>query len=196
MKALIDADMLLYECSAVAEYPKDEPIKGFDFVSTVFENKVKDICEAVGAEECLLYITGPGNFREALAVTAPYKGTRKQEKPFHYANLKNYIKAKANCVFVEGMEADDAMAIEQRNDMKRFDLADPRGDSPRHYAKTIICSRDKDLRMVNGWHYGWECGRQPEFRKTWVDDHTSDIILSKDKKTVKGTGIKFFYSQL
>jgi len=197
MKPLIDTDILLYECSSVAEH-KDEPIKGFAFVEEVFLNKVEEICRAVGAtEEPILYLTGKGNFREEVAVTKPYKGTRTQEKPFHYKNLKAYIRGLPNCVEVEGMEADDAMAIEQTscNSVGKYCPV----DGPRN---TVICTRDKDLRMVPGWHYGWECGKQPEFKLQWVDEigeiHLIEKVNAKGKVSseIKGTGLKFFYSQL
>ena len=192
MRALIDADMLLYECAAIAEYPKDEPIKSFEFVSSVYENKVAAIMKTVGADECSLYITGPNNFRNDIAVTAPYKGTRVTEKPFHYHNLKAYIMAKPNCIYVEGMEADDAMCIDQRYDQ----MANSGGVLSKNMSDTVICSRDKDLRMAYGYHYGWECGQQPEFRMTWVDEHSEGIVLAKNRKSIKGTGLPFFYSQL
>jgi len=33
---------------------------------------------------------------------------------------------------------------------------------------TIICSRDKDLRQVFGYHYGWENWKQPSFGPTYI----------------------------
>lgn len=59
---------------------------------------------------------------------------------------------------------------------------------------TIICSRDKDLKMVPGMHYSWECGRQPSFGPIEVDE-IGEIKLVKEGKKIEGTGIKFFYSQ-
>lgn len=62
---------------------------------------------------------------------------------------------------------------------------------------TIICTRDKDLRMVEGWHYGWECGAQPEFFPTYVEGMGEiRLIEKKNKYEIKGEGLKFFYSQL
>jgi 5'-3' exonuclease len=62
--------------------------------------------------------------------------------------------------------------------------------------ETVICTRDKDLRMVPGWQYGWECGAQREYGPVFVE-HMGEIELL-DKKPAKlvGTGLKFFYSQL
>lgn len=74
----------------------------------------------------------------------------------------------------DGLEADDALALDQTED-------------------TIICSRDKDLRIVPGWHYSWECGKQRE-----IGPHNTDSIgsLYKDGDKVIGYGMKFFYYQM
>lgn len=80
------------------------------------------------------------------------------------------------------MEADDAMAIEQMAHLES--------------KSTCIATRDKDLRMVPGYQYGWECGRQPEFRKRWVDELGDNITLSKDRKSIKATGQRLFYAQM
>jgi len=95
MKALIDGDVLLYECSAVAEM--EDEIKVFDFVKEVFDTKVRDIVAAVEADSYTLYVTGKGNFRFDIAVTKPYKGNRKAEKPWHYDNLRAYALALPEC---------------------------------------------------------------------------------------------------
>jgi 5'-3' exonuclease len=60
--------------------------------------------------------------------------------------------------------------------------------------ETIICTRDKDLRSVDGWHYGWELGEQPSFGPFRVDGYGA-IFLSDDRKKVTGYGLKFFLSQ-
>ena len=175
MEALIDCDVLLYECSAVGEL--DDEVSSFDYVKEVFDGKVRDIVAAVEADSYTLYVTGKGNFRFDIAVTKPYKGTRKAEKPFHYENLRAYALSLPQAVLVEGMEADDAMSIEQSEN-------------------TIICTRDKDLRMVEGWHYGWETGMQAGFAKQQVDKHGALSITEGKNKKLRGTGMMFFYSQL
>lgn len=122
------------------------------------------------------------NFRDKVAVKKEYKGGRKESsKPYHFNNLTAYILNNYKCVFQEGLEADDLLCIEQCKRIKELD--------------TIICTRDKDLRMCPGMHYGWACGKQPAFGPKLVDD-IGEIALVKNGKEVKGTGLKFFYSQL
>ncbi len=78
----------------------------------------------------------------------------------------------------DGLEADDLLAIEQT----------------RRPLETIICTRDKDLRAVPGWHYGWELGNQPQYGPQLVSE-LGEIRLSADRRSVKGEGLLFFYSQ-
>lgn len=122
------------------------------------------------------------NFRDAVAEKKIYKGNRKNEKPFHYDNLTAYILANYDTRVAIGMEADDLMSIDQWARVKEGHL------------DTIICTRDKDLRITPGMHFGWSCGRQEQFGPTRVSEIGS-LELKGGKKLV-GTGLKFFYSQV
>lgn len=120
------------------------------------------------------------NFRDAIAEKKEYKGNRKSEKPFHYDNLTAYIFHNYTVKVAFGMEADDLMSIDQ---YARIDELD-----------TIICSRDKDLRITPGMHFSWACGRQDEWGPRRVT-LLGEIDLKGGKKIV-GNGYKFFYSQI
>ena len=196
MKPLIDADILVYEIGSVGQ-DEDGP-KSFDFVQMILDGRIEDICEAAGGSEPpTLYLTGDTNFRDTIAVTKPYKGNRDNvEKPYHTKNIIAYLKNQYDTVVVEGMEADDQMCIDQeeREQQACYLEAHPEvcyGEIPE---RTIICTRDKDLRMMPGWHYGWECGKQREFGPQHVTPE-GELHLD-DKGKLKGTGMSFFYSQL
>lgn len=208
MKALIDADILVYEIANCGQYTDPESgeliVREFDYVAGLLDDKISEIESLVWATEpSVLYLTGDRklvksvnkklkhqgeeeiefkpNFRFETAKKKEYKGQRIQQKPFHYANIREYMLANYECVISYGVEADDMICVELiRN-----------GDQ----LSVICCSRDKDLRMVPGMHFGWECGRQPQFGPQRVD-FLGELRLSKDRKVVKGEGIKFFYSQL
>lgn len=122
------------------------------------------------------------NFRIDLAKTKEYKGTRKANKPFHYKNLTSYILAHYEIRVANGIEADDLLGVEQYARLKNG------------YDQTIICSRDKDLRMLPGNHYSWECGRQSSIGPTLVDGYGWLEKLSAKK--VIGYGDAFFYYQM
>lgn len=209
MQPLIDADVLRYEVGAVGEYIDEfgEKIyRDFDFVRETFDGKIRDICETVGATvPPKLYLTGDNslndrlnkrreregldpieflpNFRTAIAERKAYKGTRKGDKPFHYANLTAYILSNYDTTVSNGCEADDLICIEQ---FGRLEVAD-----------TIICTRDKDLRQCPGLHYGWECGKQPEFGPHEYDLlGTIELVRTKSSPKITGGGFAFFASQL
>ena len=180
MQPLLDGDILVYVAGSVAEYGWDE-IPPFSVAESFLVDRIDKICAAVGATHPpIIYLTGRDNFRNAIAKRKPYKGNRKDVvKPYHYRNLVVYLKGVYGAIVVEGMEADDAMCIEQTKRLKDMD--------------TIICTRDKDLRQCPGWHYGWESGKQGEFYPQIVDD-LGYIELEKGK--IRGVGSRFFYSQL
>ena len=201
MHALIDQDMILYQAAFSAQFKDDEGeelILPFESAKESMDKLIADILDAVGADSHTLFITGKGNFREAIAKKEVYKDSRKEkEKPFHYENLKAYSRVCLGAVVVEGMEADDAMVIEQCAYKGRF------GEE-----ETIICSRDKDLRMCPGWHYSWECHNQPERTPHFVEplgeyDPKYKQVVSKKtgvESTVfnklEATGLRLFYAQI
>jgi hypothetical protein len=183
-QCLIDADVLCYEIGFAAETawkhasPNSDDPPPWDFVQELLHRRIADIefaCEATLPS--IFFLTGNGNFRYELAKRTPYK-ERAGHKPFHYKNIKAYIKGVFEYRETDGLEADDLMSIEQT----------VRGD------ETIICTRDKDLRSVDGWHFGWELGNQPSFGPLRVDGYGA-IFLSDDRKKVTGYGLKFFLAQ-
>jgi hypothetical protein len=203
---------LRYEIGHCGEYDEvDEQtgekvhhIREFDFVQELLDERIRGIClDTEATEPPILFLTGSNKsteiinrgkkftgepplvleqpFRERVATLKPYKGTRNHEKPYHFDNLTAYILGAYETRISNGLEADDLMCIEQwsrRNDMD-----------------SIICSRDKDLRMCPGWQFGWECGLQPSFGPELVDSK-GWLKLSNDRKSIKGTGLKFFFSQM
>lgn len=205
MQPLIDGDVLVYECAAVGQYkdkPEDEEwqIRSWDWLAELIDEKIEGICRAVGASQRpLVYLTGDQhlwkmkrrvrpslpiyepNFRIGVAKLRPYKGTRKTEKPFYYNSVRAYLMTKWNAHVAIGCEADDEMAMEQTH----------------RPGEVIVCTRDKDLRQVAGWHYGWESGRQPEFEPTRYDElGCIELIRSSSTTKIVGGGFRFFCSQL
>ena len=118
------------------------------------------------------------NFRYSVAVTKPYKGTRNNPTPFHFYNVMAHIINTYDVIVSSGgYEADDEICIYQTNN-----------------EDTIICSRDKDLRMCPGWHYSWECGKQASVGPHYTDKFGM-LGKSYSDKTL-GYGTKFFYYQM
>lgn len=126
-----------------------------------------------------------------MAKTKPYKGTRHNPKPFHFYNILAYMLAVYDTrIAIGGLEADDLICQTQYNSKD-----------------TIICSRDKDLRICPGWHYSWECGKQASIGPVETDQLgwlTFKELAEVDKKTgeikyrkeIFGYGKAFFYAQM
>lgn len=205
MQALIDGDCLVYEVASVGQYIDEETgeevLRPWSWVEETLDGKIRDICNAVGSsQKPILYLTGDEylwklkarvrpslpiyepNFRIGVAKLRKYKDMRRVEKPYYYNSIRAYLVVAYNAFVSIGCEADDEMAIEQTR-------AQAEG------RETIICTRDKDLRQVAGWHYGWECGLQAEFGPTKYDN-LGAIELHKSRKKIVGGGFKFFCSQL
>lgn len=209
MKCLLDGDCLRYEVGFAAQMP--DPITGevvirdFDFCSSLLDQRIAEInAECWGIEDPVIYLTNDRrlhkkvnkslkkegkaeiefqpNFRDAVAKKKVYKGNRKAEKPFHFDNITAYLFANYHVEVAVGMEADDLMSIHQYERVKRGQL------------DTIICSRDKDLRITPGMHFSWPCGKQQQIGPIRVTE-IGDLELRGGKKLV-GTGLKFFYSQV
>lgn len=205
MTPLIDSDIFLYEVGFGSEtgwkylHPDSVDPPPFQYIQEMLDGRVQEICNKIEehfgiCNKPILYLTGKGNFREKIAKKNVYKGNRKQPKPFHYANIKGYLQTVYGAVVVEGMEADDAMCIEQTLNNKHKTVYDYVNGS-RYVDETIICTRDKDLRMCPGWHYGWELGKQAQYGPLFVSE-PGEVMLSSDKKKIVGNGSKFFFSQL
>lgn len=204
MQPLIDGDILAYEIGAIAQFTDEgtgEIIpRPWDWVVETLEGRISDICRAAGATgEPIIYLTGDPtlyqmkrrlvpslpdykpNFRIEVAKLRPYKEGRKTEKPLHYNNIRAYLIGVYNAFVAIGCEADDELAIEQT----------------KRPTETIICTRDKDLRQVEGWHYGWESGHQGEFTPHRYSELGSlELDRSGSSPKLRGGGFLFFGAQL
>ena len=224
MTPLIDADILLHELGWSGEFKNKEEQDGlevgeivlfpFEKVQELLDEKIRGICLDVdatgppilfitnsdwitkhlnrirkytGAEKCY-HVSG---YRYDIAKTKPYKGTRHNPKPYHFYNIITYLIAEYDVrISRGGLEADDEMCLYQTKQ-----------------DNTIICSRDKDLRICPGWHYSWECGGQrsvgPHYTDTigslslvvkeFVNEVTKKVTTTKE---IKGYGLKFFFAQM
>lgn len=195
--ALIDADVLRYEVGSIGQVTevdefgeKHTEMLPFDYVARVLDEKIENILDACWSPEYedrpipVLYLSGSTNYRDQIAVTKPYKGTRVSEKPLHFKNLTAYIKNQYKTVISDGCEADDMMAAEQFKNWLAHDED-----------LSVICTRDKDLRMIPGWHYGWECGAQREVHMHFIDEN-GYLLKSQEGKVTFGGMLGFYYQML
>jgi hypothetical protein len=132
--ALIDADSLCYAVG-FSSNDVDESLAVSRLEQTVIE-----ICMDLDVDEYKGFLTGQGNFRNDIAVTVPYKGTRPSEKPVHLQALRNHLVESWGFVIVNGIEADDAVGIEA------YKVSED---------ESVMVHIDKDLNQFRGHHYNY-----------------------------------------
>jgi hypothetical protein len=132
--ALIDADSLCYAVG-FSSNDAEEPI-----AIARLEETMTELCMELDCEDYKGFLTGKGNFRDAIAVTVPYKGQRVSEKPIHLQALRCHLVTSWGFTVVQGIEADDAVGIAA--------YAVPEDE-------TIMVHIDKDLNQFRGWHYNY-----------------------------------------
>lgn len=175
IKAIIDADPICYSVAFAAQdyalvdeegnicnvyqtardakeagvYPGDQVLPYPESLRSV-EDRVDQFMEGIlndlGAEEYVGFLTNTAlkdNFRHIH--NPSYKAHRKDFiKPYHYQNVRDYLQEAWGCELAYyGLEADDELAM---IGWEAFDSAD---DS------VVLCTIDKDLDTVPGWHYRW-----------------------------------------
>lgn len=166
MLALIDGDVLVYRCGFAAEectylaedgrvFNNPTSAKKAGYTGELeklvhaepVENALHNVKLAVSriqhnteADNVLICLSGECNFRDDIAFTRPYKGNRDPDhKPVHYDAIKDYLQSKWTHNISYQEEADDVMGWLQYDPKKPDD--------------TIICTTDKDLDMILGFHY-------------------------------------------
>lgn len=130
MIALIDADVLTYRVG-FASQDVDWPICRWRL-----DDMINRIMDATEASDSVLFLTSTDKSNFRFEVFKEYKANRVLPKPKYYAALRDYMIADWDAQVVEGQEADDALGQAQTKD-------------------TIICTTDKDLDMIPGWHHNF-----------------------------------------
>lgn len=177
MKALIDLDSIVYQYADM-KFPDGNQMPAY-IAESYCLGKIEEIIERSGSDSWKGFLTfGPDNFRIKLATIKPYKGNRVREKPPLYDHLRGFLSDLPNVHMVFGMEADDACSIEQ---YKMLTVSETPHIGDKLLYNTIICTLDKDLDMVPGWHYRWGKGDVREI-KPWFQTEIN--------------GLRCFYKQL
>ena len=153
LNPIIDADLIVYRCGFAADSQAKKDLGPeyleHDYLSWALANTrstMDDILDHVFENHSMYwaYLTGVGNFRHDVATTKPYKGNRDTtHRPKYYKDIQQYLAERFQAEFVDGIEADDAVASRQWAHRDK---------------STVIVSTDKDLDMIPGWHYNWVKG--------------------------------------
>ena len=128
MISLIDADIVCYRAAATAE--QDD----FWVARARADETMSRILATLGTDRYKAFLSGSENFRKEIDPS--YKANRTAPPPRHLEDLKVYLVEEWAALVCDGIEADDALGINQNDD-------------------TIICSIDKDLLQIPGKHYNF-----------------------------------------
>lgn len=129
MIALIDGDLVAFRCAASAEN------ENLPIALLRVEKLMQDIIQAVNADNYMCFLTGKENFRKQI--NPEYKAHRKDiPAPKWLQDCREYLVVEWKSKVSDGIEADDELGIQQTKE-------------------TVICSLDKDLLQVPGFHYQW-----------------------------------------
>jgi len=116
---------------------------GFKKAQKNIDKLLNDTIESVFATDWAIAVGGPTNFRKDVHPEYKINSGRKSStdnKPVWFEDLKHYLADREGAVVSENCEADDLLRIwslECAKDDKEF----------------IICSIDKDLDCIPGWHF-------------------------------------------
>jgi 5'-3' exonuclease len=157
MISLIDGDIVAYRCASSCEPTKSKPERDPEYVAIGRADELLyRICSTTATPEHRIFLSSDENFRKVLDPN--YKANRVSiPKPQHLNAVRRLLIEEWGATLCPGYEADDAIGI---------------ASSP----ETIICSIDKDLRQIEGWHYNF------------VKDETTEVD--------RATAIRNFYTQL
>lgn len=157
--ALIDGDLVAY--ISAASCTEDDP----EHIALIrVEDRLRKILNHTGCSSYKVFVSGGDNFRYEL--NPEYKANRTAPDPIHRKICHQFILDEWKGEETDGFEADDALGCFQNGD-------------------TIICSLDKDLRMIPGKHFSWEISRRGEIIR-------EPEFIEVDYMT----GLKHFYKQM
>jgi 5'-3' exonuclease len=149
--ALIDGDIVTFRSAFSAEDEEEDWI-----ANARAGNLIEEICDETDSGEIKVWLSGKNNFR--YTVYPEYKANRRDmSRPKWELTVKDYLVSHWKAQYTDGHEADDALGYSQTEN-------------------TIICTTDKDLNMIPGWHYNFV-----QRKKYFVSDFEA---------------ISFFYQQM
>lgn len=183
--AVIDGDIILYKIG-FEKKPQPEQVEGFSSSTVVLERTEEEtikslddfmffIQQETGCTHYVGFLSCPRveNFRNAIAVTKPYKGNRENaEKPVHYRALRNHLEERYGFMSMATYEADDLMSSVGTQGISVD------GEE----SELLICTIDKDLDQIVGKHWNWKTNEsysvstEAAAKSLWMSVITGDSV--------------------
>jgi len=155
MKAIIDGDSLVY----LSLPKKANPEATYETCLQEMQSRIHEILINTKANEYIIGLTINRCFRyRNWNYSEDYKHKRKNSKhpPIYYA-LREYLKQNYNCIYIDGLEADDIVCTYYTECRKAG-------------MNVTLCSTDKDvIFQVSGIHYNYA---KKEFIKVTASEAT------------------------
>lgn len=164
LKALLDGDIYAFRSAASSE--NEDLWVAIARVEEMIDNTISE----TSADEFSIFLSGDNNFR--YDIYPEYKANRKLEKPRWLRSVKDYLIDKYKAEVSDGCEADDLLGIAQCSS-----------------TNTIICSLDKDLRMIPGNHYSFAITGTSSLGNKW-ERAAEQVVVTEWE------GLKRFYTQI
>lgn len=143
-KLHIDMDLFIYRVGFVTE----EETLGHAY--STMDRVIGAVLLAYPEIPYQMYLSGSSaeNYRHEFAISHPYKGNRKSDKPKWYHELRKYVMDEYDCDMSTNNEADDTVSIAFTTEYKAFlKLADTTAPQP------CVVSVDKDFDQLRGIRY-------------------------------------------
>lgn len=132
--ALIDADIVGFRVACTIEKEEVDAVK---IGAYRIDELVNRILYETNAVDYKAFLGGEDNFR--YSIYPKYKANRTKPKPKYLQDMREHLVTYWGAKIINGHEADDELGIEQTA----------------HGLESVICSIDKDLLQIPGYHYNF-----------------------------------------
>jgi len=172
-RLVIDGDLIAYAIAYVKESNESVDIE------YLLNSKIRRIFNKLNTNLGKVFISGIEKqlcYRHSIATIQEYKGNRdKNNRPKYINEVKRCMLSMGAISINDDLEVDDYLAIEQNKDPNNI----------------IICSLDKDLKMIKGDHYDWNTDRLFSISKIEAYRHFFTQLLTGDRiDNIKGLSEK------
>jgi len=135
---LLDGDLVAFRSAASCEPTKVKPhLEPPEVAIWRLHDMITRICVETNSQDIEVYIGGDNNFRKEIY--PEYKANRTKPPPTYLQDCREILVTQYGATVVNGIETDDALGIAQT----KYD------------GNSRICSLDKDLLQIPGYHWNW-----------------------------------------
>ena len=150
--------------------------KSHDDVEMIVDTMIKNIIVGSESTDYIVYLTGKTNFRNEVATIREYKGNRSSStRPVHYQYIRDYIEDQHPTITSDNCEADDLCAMRLFTEFKKAQKSKRKLN-----CEAILCSIDKDLRNIPGYHYNIKSKKIDWVTPKMANKHFASQLLTGD----------------